>query len=512
MLGLFARFAYRESSRQSLEESHWQVVYDIKFRAEGEETSLRYAIPFQSEWVSIIGQEWGEPSGLNFRNVTLIPSRTHERVLSTDFQGEYTVVPKFQLQFNPRATERLDKLEPLNADGRARYLREEPTLGTRLEGVRKLLQQAGEESETEAERIQWIYNFCSAQLRTAEEGADNSVLSSLANGAATPIGRVRTMVSLCRASGIPARVVAGFELRCTDRLEPHHWLEVYRENRWWPFDPLYGYTWSMPQYFVPVRRGGEQIVRLSSIALDRSGDVKVKYSLERIAQGVDAVSSQRPGPTDMLDLTRLPVEMQKVLSLLLLLPFGALITAFCRNVVGIMTFGTFAPALFALSFIYSNWGTGLVILLVVITAGLTGRVMLERLRLLMVPRLSIILTISILCVVLCVSALDYLRLTPSADAVLLPLVILTILIERFTVTTEEDSLGVALRLVGGTLLVAAVCYFILRWDYVGRTILIYPEAHFLTISAFIAIGRYTGYRLVELWRFRDLVDDRLSNY
>jgi len=132
-------------------------------------------------------------------------------------------------------------------------------------------------------------------------------------------------------------------------------------------------------------------------------------------------------------------------------------------------------------------------------------VLVERLRLLMVPRLSILLTTIILCVVFGVSALDYINMAPSAKAVLLPLVILTILIERFYVTIEEDGFPFAITLTLGTLLVATCCYLLLSWQRVGELILIYPEAHLLTLAAFVAIGRYTGYRLTELFRFRDLV-------
>jgi len=190
---------------------------------------------------------------------------------------------------------------------------------------------------------------------------------------------------------------------------------------------------------------------------------------------------------------------------MLLLPLGALITAFFRNVIGIRTFGTFAPALLAISFIYAAWGTGIVLLIVVVMTGLVGRSLLEKLHLLMVPRLSIVLTLIILCVAFSVSLLDYLEWTHSAQAVLLPLVILTILIERFHVTAEEDGIAFALQLVVGTTIVSAFCYLLLKWDDIGRLLLVYPEAHFFTIAVFILIGRYSGYRLVELWRFRDLV-------
>jgi hypothetical protein len=124
----------------------------------------------------------------------------------------------------------------------------------------------------------------------------------------------------------------------------------------------------------------------------------------------------------------------------------------------------------------------------------------------MVPRLSIILTLVILCVVFGYSIMYYFFEGITADAVLLPMVILTILIERFHVTVEEDGLVYALQLAVGTLVVALLCYAVLRWERIGELILTYPEAHFFTIAAFIALGRYAGYRMTELWRFRDLVE------
>jgi hypothetical protein len=86
------------------------------------------------------------------------------------------------------------------------------------------------------------------------------------------------------------------------------------------------------------------------------------------------------------------------------------------------------------------------------------------------------------------------------------MVILTILIERFHVTVEEDGLVFALQLAVGTVVVALLCYAVLRWEEIGEFVLTYPEAHFFTIAAFIALGRYAGYRMTELWRFRDLVE------
>jgi hypothetical protein len=44
----------------------------------------------------------------------------------------------------------------------------------------------------------------------------------------------------------------------------------------------------------------------------------------------------------------------------------------------------------------------------------------------------------------------------------------------------------------------------LCWKAVGSLLVAYPETHLLTIALLVLLGRYSGYRLTELWRFRDL--------
>jgi hypothetical protein len=85
------------------------------------------------------------------------------------------------------------------------------------------------------------------------------------------------------------------------------------------------------------------------------------------------------------------------------------------------------------------------------------------------------------------------------------MVILTMTVERFYLTSEEDGPRFAVQLLATTLAVAFCCYVVLRWEEVGMVLLAYPELHFFTIALLALVGRYTGYRLTELWRFRDLI-------
>jgi hypothetical protein len=104
------------------------------------------------------------------------------------------------------------------------------------------------------------------------------------------------------------------------------------------------------------------------------------------------------------------------------------------------------------------------------------------------------------------STLHFMMPSIGAEVVLLPMIILTNLIERFHVSADEDGMVHTLKLAAGTLLVALLCYIILGSQQVGDFVLTYPEAHFFTIAVFIVLGRYTGYRVTELWRFRDLAE------
>lgn len=504
------RYRTRQQTQLALADSLWRMTYNVSFEAEpqvgkqGAMAMLQVGRPYPMPYLEIEEDITDSNASLSLERWESSSSGNREFRLSTRHAGKYNVTAEFDLLL--RASEAWNgqvKLESLSPVREARYTNSDKDFPTQSASIGKVLQEMPDDDLTESEKIQWLYNFCLNALQPAtskDEGDD--VLWALAEMRTSPLGRAKAFVTLCRAIDIPARLVVGFELRQSPKPTPHVWAEVHRDNRWIPFDPVYGFAREMPSGFVPIRRGGDSVIRSKDVK-----NIVADYSLLRLPPDPEVLKAEAKHPAHIFDLTRLPLQLHDTLSLMLLLPLGALITAIFRNIVGLRTLGTFAPALLAMSFIYAAWGTGLVMLMVVIIAGLVGRSLLEKLHLLMVPRLSIVLTIIILCVVFAVSLLNYWSPGQTAQSVLIPLVILTILIERFYVTSEEDSTSFAVQLVLGTVVVAAFCYLLLRWDDVGKLVLVYPEIHFFTIAAFIVIGRYSGYRLTELWRFRDLVNE-----
>lgn len=512
LLGLLAfgtRYLTRSEARIALQDSLWRLTYDIDFDVTGPVGDMRISLPTSTPAAEIEDEERSN-IGLKEEIKTTPQSRNRELLVSTQSSGAYEVKAEFEILLQPRnAWEVQNEATSLSAAVKSRFLRNEERYNKLGSGVRKVISDSPRGDMTDGAYVQELFEYCKQTLKTPvlkpeeKPEAYDDVAYALATKQATTLGRARALVTLCRAADIPARLVTGFELRQSDNARPHVWVEAFYNNHWVPFDPTNGFAREMDENFVPVRRDageGESLVRGTGVA-----NIQPTYTITRLAPPAKLLQAEMRRPSQVFDLTRLPVEMHEVMSLMLLLPLGALITAVFRNIIGIRTLGTFAPALLAMSFIYAAWGTGLVILITVLLAGYLGRVLLERLHLLMVPRSSIILTLIILFIVFSVSLIDYMAPFSGVRTVLLPLVILTILIERFFVTAEEDGTTFAIQLVVGTFVVAGFCYLLLRWEELGQVLLIYPEMHFFTIAAFIWIGRYSGYRLVELWRFRDMV-------
>jgi hypothetical protein len=206
-------------------------------------------------------------------------------------------------------------------------------------------------------------------------------------------------------------------------------------------------------------------------------------------------------------LFRLPEHTQNVYRVLLTVPPGALLIVLIRNVVGFRTFGTFMPVLIALAFRETGlaWGAGLFVL--ILALGLAVRFYLETLQLLLVPRLAAVL----ICVVLLMAALTVighkLGLYPGIAVALFPMVILTLTVERMALTWEELGAGEALRQAAGSLAVAVLGYGVMSSAWLNHLVFVFPELLLLVLAAVLLLGRYTGYRLTELWRFRHVWRD-----
>jgi hypothetical protein len=203
----------------------------------------------------------------------------------------------------------------------------------------------------------------------------------------------------------------------------------------------------------------------------------------------------------------LPATERQLVEFLLLLPVAALVCCVLRVLVGLHTYGTFAPALLGLSFREVQSPVGAFVLLVVLSVGWVFRRGLARLNLLQVPRSAVMLSLVVGLLVAFV-LYSHARGRTVADAIpFLPLVIVTGLVERFWTTEEEDGTAAAVRTMLATLATAVAVFLVVRAEPVRWAVVEHPETLGLVAAAQLLLGRYTGYRLLELYRFRDLAGD-----
>ena len=503
------RMASQHRAEIARGDSLWQLTYAFKVPDAKPGTAIRISLPFDTSYCRIRSyrvtpeqgqQERWRPGRTKNREVTVVVPKPAAGAKGRPFEcgAEFEVHLSRQGVWHWRGAD-----ADLSAEDRAGYLEGEKYVQVDAAAVAEALDQIRLQTPRKAQLVNQIFEYCQTEIVPGGKEAPPDAEGALREKTASPLGRARAMVALCRAAKLPARLVTGFELKIGANLQPSYWVEVLAGREWEPYDPENGHARELPRNFLPVRRDGAQLLRGKGIVKHEK-----LFAMRKIAPRPGEQTAEDRGLADVLDLGRLPLESHEILSLFLLVPLGALLTSVFRTIVGIRTFGTFTPSLLALAFVYNKWQTGLIVFAVVLIVGFCGRSFVDRLRLLVVPRLSVILTLVVLCVVFAVSLWDYFGWATSAQAVMLPMVILTMTIERFYVSAEEDGLPNSFRLLAGTLLVAFCCYLILCWKTVGSVLLTYPEIHLFTVAALILLGRYSGYRLTELWRFRDLTEPR----
>lgn len=206
-----------------------------------------------------------------------------------------------------------------------------------------------------------------------------------------------------------------------------------------------------------------------------------------------------------------PIE---TVTLILMLPIVVTIIAFFRQVVGIKAFGIYTPALmtfafFAIGLDAESFAKGIkygtFIFVTVIAIGTLARLVLKYFRLLYLPRVAIVITIVALSTLALLIASGFLSRTGLAAVSIFPILIMITLVEKFVATQIEKGSRAAVVLSIETLLISMICYLIISWQELVSFIQMYPWVILLTILINISLGKWTGLRIIEYFRFKDAI-------
>ena len=198
-------------------------------------------------------------------------------------------------------------------------------------------------------------------------------------------------------------------------------------------------------------------------------------------------------------------DVGETLGVMVMVPAGIALLVFLRQFVGVATIGTFMPVLIGLSFRETGVIVGVIAFTLLVVIGLVVRMYFERLRLLLVPRLAAVIVVVVLAIVaLAVFATEF-GMEVVASPSLFPLVILAMTIERMAIAWEELSPKDAIQKGLGSLLIAVFSHFLMSNSSLEFLFFSFPELLFVVLAAMLMMGKYTGYRVSELIRFREVV-------
>lgn len=476
----------------------WQIEVEINARGSGGRGSVRAALP-SSDFSQTIFDERSVSDGLVFS----IRSENGQRtgIWSGALRRTHQVLYAFRVQLSqttvplPRGRGR-----PVPEKLRRAYGGPAAELPTTAQEIAERLSRLGlSPPEEAAARLAGVYSFVTDEVAT-EPNAGDDVLLTLAQREGSALGKARLLVTMLRAAGFPARLASGLQLRDGLAPQPRIWVEAWVDGAWVPMSPTDGFFATRPADFLLLRQDSDALIGATGVEAERHRFHGLREQL-RPDELATLMIPTSPLLAE-LSLYRLPVPTQGALRLLLVLPLGVLVTALYRNVIGIQTFGTFLPVLLALALRGTTLGRGLAMIAFVLALGVVGRLALERLRLLLVPRLSILLCLVVL-------AVTGLSLTGRAfverdlyAGVLFPMVILTGLIERFSIALAEEGLREALMKAANTTLIAVTVYPLFMSDILQHVMFTYPELVISIMGLLVWIGGYTGYRVSDLRRFR----------
>jgi hypothetical protein len=472
-------------------DSAWSIGISHHIEAADKDAIIFIPPPWDTRNARLYSQSLSHP-GLRLRR-TKSDQKDRDIALTAPRAGQYTIQSLFSVYIS-----HLPLSEPsrpaLSEQNRASWLSSSKGIEVNTSTTDHIVGGLAHNNPDTEHLIESLFNFASNMIRI-DPGASNASETALTSKRATALGSTRALLSLLRSAHLPARIVTGVDLQAPSTL-PRYWAEVYDGARWLPLDPVNGYLNELPIFYIPLRKGDTDLLRTENATVS---DTEWKITSLPTYEGL--ISSDTRRPTEIFDLTRLSLPSREMLSILLLMPLGVLATELIRQFAGIRTYGTFTPTLLALAITHVYWVTAIIVLLLVTIIGVTMRSAMPDLNLQRTPRLAIVFTLVALSMSIVVSGMSY--FDPAADntVTLLPLVILTMLVDRIYTVYDEIGLHTAIVRLFWTVIAAIAALFVLLQTHWGTWLVSYPEMHAITLAIVITIGLYHGPKLRDVPSF-----------
>jgi len=483
------RWIYFGVDRISPEDTAWKITLNGQFEVIKDVTIITVLKPKTKKQNKLISQRFYHP-GLKI----LTPSQSKPGLVHAKARqsGKTEFIAEYHIQQSQTPVLQTNKQIELSPIQREKYLQPDKIINLSLDELSILSTYLRKDLNSKSELTHKIYQHCQKLLKETNSEYDDLSLIVKQNKATT-LGRARLMIALNRINDIPARLVTGLVLRDSVVKEPYYWVEVYdEENGWQAFDSEKGYNKTVPASYVAFGYDTPEI-----FSVNDETKLSVKFTISEDLEILDVERfKQDKNILDIFDFQRLDIDTRQALTLLLLLPFCVLLTAFLRHVLGLNPYGTFTAPLLSLAMVYAEMVVTLIVASIVIFLALLGRSILPK-TLSRAPRLSLIFTFVALAMVLSVSVMSYFSIEQGGTIILLPTIILVSIVDRFYSYMDDVSAHAALIRLAITILIAFLCTPILQSDNLGTFILTFPEFHLITAALVLILSSYKGKKLTD---------------
>lgn len=200
---------------------------------------------------------------------------------------------------------------------------------------------------------------------------------------------------------------------------------------------------------------------------------------------------------------------EKTIMLILMLPVIATVIAFFRHIIGIQGFGIYTSLILSFAFVETGLEYGLIIFFLVLLAGTLARVLISKLRLAYLPRMASVLIFVTIAVLGLYFVVGYLHIATTAffGISIFPILMMIILMEKFVAVQTHKGWPMAILTTIETIFLAVVSFFIVNWQWFQGIVFSHPITVILVaLIVNILVGRWTGLRLSEYFRFRNILN------
>lgn len=195
---------------------------------------------------------------------------------------------------------------------------------------------------------------------------------------------------------------------------------------------------------------------------------------------------------------------QNVIYLLLAVPFITFTIAFFRQFVGISTFGVYTPLMLCLSFLVLGFEFGFIVFTAVMFVSYLIRTIFEKIDLLYIPKVSLLFSFLAVSFFLILGVAIYFDMPINLTLTIFPMLMMVSISEKFISTQSSSGIKRALLSTTETIFIALIAYFLVTWEWLENLILSIPEIILIPIFLTTWLGKFTGLRMSEYFKFRTL--------